>query len=101
MYSKAVVPENPSKRMFGWYAKHYGDIITDEFNDNGSEIDFKTLDKNTVKEFGLYGGGSNLWFETRDGVFHITSKKGSHGIRLFLDIHDQCAVTYTGKTARL
>ena len=37
MYSKGVVPENSSKRVFGWYAKYYGNKITDEFNDDGSE----------------------------------------------------------------
>ena len=97
MYSKGVVPENPSKRVFGWYAKYYGGKITDEFNDDGSENDFKTLEKNNVKEFGLYGGGSNLWLETRDGVFHITSKKGSHAIRFFLEDENEKVIKLTDR----
>ena len=69
MYSKTVVPDNPSKRVFGWYAKYFKGskgTIVDEFNDDGSENDFRDIQKKDVKESGLYGGGTNLWMETRD-----------------------------------
>lgn len=97
MYSKAVVPDNPSKRVFGWYAKYYKGSIIDEFNDDGSENDFRDIQKALVKEFGLYGGGTNLWMETRDGVFHITSKKGSHAIRLYLEDEDEAVIKLTDR----
>lgn len=97
MYSKAVVPDNPSKRVFGWYAKYYKGSIIDEFNDDGSENDFRDIQKALVKEFGLYGGGTNLWMETRDGVFHITSKKGSHAIRLYLEDDDEAVIKLTDR----
>jgi len=97
MYSKAVVPDNPSKRVFGWYAKYYKGSIIDEFNDDGSENDFRDIQKALVKEFGLYGGGTNLWMETRDGVFHITSKKGSHAIRLYLEDEDEAIIKLTDR----
>ena len=97
MYSKAVVPDNPSKRVFGWYAKYYKGSIIDEFNDDGSENDFRDIQKALVKEFGLYGGGTNLWMETRDGVFHITSKKGSHAVRLYLEDDDEAVIKLTDR----
>lgn len=97
MYSKAIVPDNPSKRVFGWYAKYYKGSIIDEFNDDGSENDFRDIQKVLVKEFGLYGGGTNLWMETRDGVFHITSKKGSHAIRLYLEDEDEAVIKLTDR----
>ena len=97
MYSKAVVPDNPSKRVFGWYAKYYKGSIVDEFNDDGSDNDFRGIQKDIVKEFGLYGGGTNLWMETRDGVFHITSKKGSHAIRLYLEDEDESIIKLTDR----
>lgn len=102
MYSKTVVPDNPSKRVFGWYAKYFkgpgsNGTIVDEFNDDGSENDFRDIEKRIVKEFGLYGGGTNLWMETRDGVFHITSKKGSHAIRLYLEDEDENIIKLTDR----
>ena len=97
MYSKAVVPDNPSKRVFGWYAKYYKGSIIDEFNDDGSENDFRDIQKALVKEFGLYGGGTNLWMETRNGVFHITSKKGSHAVRLYLEDDDEAVIKLTDR----
>ena len=100
MYSKTVVPDNPSKRVFGWYAKYFKGskgTIVDEFNDDGSENDFRDIQKKDVKEFGLYGGGTNLWMETRDGVFHITSKKGSHAIRLYLEDNNENIIKLTDR----
>lgn len=97
MYSKTRVPINPSKRVFGWYAKYYKKSVIDEFNDDGSENDFKDIQKENVKEFGLYGGGTNLWMETRDGVFHITSKKGSNAIRLYLEDEDENVIKLTDR----
>ena len=97
MYSKTRVPVNPSKRVFGWYAKYYKKSVIDEFNDDGSENDFKDIQKENVKEFGLYGGGTNLWMETRDGVFHITSKKGSNAIRLYLEDEDENVIKLTDR----
>ena len=97
MYSKAVVPDNPSKRVFGWYAKYYRGSIIDEFNDDGSDNDFRDIQKDLVKEFGLYGGGTNLWMETHDGVFHITSKKGSHAIRLYLEDEVESIIKLTDR----
>ena len=80
MYSKAVVPDNPSKRVFGWYDKYYKGSIIDEFNDDGTDNDFRDIQKDLVKEFGLYAETlcvydmldtndfEKLEFENRDDV---------------------------------
>lgn len=62
------VPANPDDIYVGWYACYMDGTTLEEFNSDGTSIPFRDIEKDKLKEFGLYGGGVQMMFDTRDGV---------------------------------
>lgn len=64
--------ESPmTNRRYIWFAKYFNDSVYPEFENNGKENDFSKIDRSNLKEFGLIGHGSKIWFNTDDGVLQI------------------------------
>ena len=60
-----------SHRRYLWFSKYFNDSLFTEFENSGKENDFNDIDKENLKEFGLIGHGSKIWFNTDDGVLQL------------------------------
>ena len=64
--------ESPmTNRRYIWFAKYFDDSFLYEFDNVGKEGDFTKVDKANLKEFGLIGHGSKIWYDSDDGVIRI------------------------------
>lgn len=64
--------ESPvSQRRYIWFAKYYDNSILTEFEPGGKENEFKDIDKENIKEFGIIGENSKIWFDTGDGIIQL------------------------------
>ena len=68
MFKKYTVPTNKEGLYFGWFARYMDSSVLEEFNENGTTKPFRNIEKDKVMEFGLYGSGTVIFFDTRDGV---------------------------------
>lgn len=73
-----------SNQLFIWYVKREDGSIVYEYDDeqNGYSYD-KEIEskKDSIKEFGLIGNGSKIFFNTKDGVITIGNKE----IRIYVE----------------
>ena len=64
--------ESPmTNRRYIWFAKYFDDSCLYEFDNVGKEGDFTKVDKDSLKEFGIIGHGSKIWFNSDNGVIQI------------------------------
>ena len=68
MLESQTIPANKDGLFFGWFAKYMDGTVLEEFNEDGSTKPFNLIEKSKVSEFGLYGSGIRVFFDTRDGV---------------------------------
>ena len=72
------------KQMFVWFVNREDGSSAYEFTNDGENHDYnKEVDdrKDEIKEFGLLGNGSKIYFNTKDGIIHIGDRK----IKLFVE----------------
>lgn len=73
-----------SKQMFIWFVNREDGSSAYEFTNDGENHDYnKEVDdrKDEIKEFGLLGNGSKIYFNTKDGIINIGDRK----IKLFVE----------------
>ena len=99
MYNNNMASTNScNNQVMEWFAKYYDDTLFEEFMEDGTENGFFDIDKQNLKEFGIYGGGNRFWFDTRDGVIHILNRQGSrYGIRFHLEDEKQSVIKLCDK----
>ena len=71
-------------QMFVWFVNREDDTTCYEFTNEGVNNNYnKEVDerKEEIKEFGLIGNGSKIYFNTKDGVINIADRK----IKLFVE----------------
>jgi len=85
--------ESPREgQPFIWFAKSYDGTILTEFEDSGKQNEFDTIDKVNLKEFGLIGRGSKLWYSTEDGILNIFDKK----VEFYIEDEEQKIIKLSG-----
>lgn len=71
-------------QMFVWFVNREDDTTCYEFTNEGINNNYnKEVDerKEEIKEFGLIGNGSKIYFNTKDGIINIGDRK----IKLFVE----------------
>ena len=71
-------------QMFVWFVNREDDTTCYEFTNEGVNNNYnKEVDerKEEIKEFGLIGNGSKIYFNTKDGIINIGDRK----IKLFVE----------------
>lgn len=87
--------ESPiAAQPFIWFAESFDGSLLTEFEDDGKENEFDTIDKVNLKEFGLLGRGVKLRFSTEDGIVYIGDKK----IEIYLEDEEQKLIKLSGRS---
>jgi hypothetical protein len=62
------------RQPFIWFAKAEDDSILTEFEEDGKENEWNSINRKTLKEFGLFGRGVKLYYNINDGIIHIDNR---------------------------
>ena len=62
------------KQDFMWVADYFDGTDLLEFQQNGKENSFYSINKNNLYKFGLVGCGYKMYFDTTNGIFNISDR---------------------------
>lgn len=62
-------------QYFIWYGLYKDGSMVVEFNNDGVETEFSTIDKPELTRFGLMGNGGRVYFDTSDGLIHLDTER--------------------------
>lgn len=76
---------------FIWFASYENQELITEFEDDGRENSFYSIDKSRIKEFGLLGRKAKLFYDSNTGVFNIVG----HKVEFLLELDDGKVIPLT------
>lgn len=80
MIEQLLSPASNDGQDYIYFAKYFDGKILYEYDEDLNHLDFNSIEKGKVKQFGLIGNGIKLYWDIPTGIFHIG--KNEYGIRI-------------------
>lgn len=85
------------RQPFIWFAKYGENDTLTEFEDNGKENEWNTIEKDRLIEFGLIGRGAKLFYSINDGIINVMDKQ----IKFFLQNEDGSTIKLNNREGEI
>lgn len=98
-YSNLLSPIE-GKQIYIWFAKDmYGNVVEETYTSEGKYLNskFDDINRNTLKEFGLFGRGVEVNHDCKTGIMNLFGKK----IEFYFEDENQTKIDITGIPAKL